>query len=203
VVDARGKFVVPGLADMHNHVRSGSFRQAQNARTNLTVLLAYGVTTVFNPSSSTIDLADLKAAASDAAPLPRFFGTGPPVTVTGDVLGASVGSPTPKTASDARAAVKSLQAAGADAIKVALDDASWASKTRMPVMTAEVLAAVVDEAHREGLKAFAHAPLLAHAKSALRAGADGLLHGVIDQPIDQELIDLLRRARAGRYSAPI
>jgi imidazolonepropionase-like amidohydrolase len=83
-----------------------------------------------------------------------------------------------------------------DAIKVARDDISWASRQRMATMSFDVLSALVIAAHEEGLKVYAHAPLLQHAKDVLRAGADGLMHGVIDQPVDQELIDLLLRNRA-------
>jgi imidazolonepropionase-like amidohydrolase len=197
VVEAKGKFVIPGLADMHNHLRSGSFRAQQNPLTVMTVLLAFGVTTVFDPSVSTAEFATLKqAAASDASALPRFFGTGPIVTVKADVLGAQVGSSTPESPAEARATVKVLKAAGVDAIKVARDDISWASRQRMATMSFDVLSALVIAAHEEGLKVYAHAPLLQHAKDVLRAGADGLMHGVIDQPVDQELIDLLLRNRA-------
>jgi imidazolonepropionase-like amidohydrolase len=68
-------------------------------------------------------------------------------------------------------------------------------KQRVPVMKTDVLEAIVDEAHREGLKVFVHAPLLDHAKTALRAGADGLLHGIIDRAVDRELVDLMVRNR--------
>ena len=136
------------------------------------------------------------AAAGDAAPYPRFFGTGPGVTVTGDMLAASAGAFTPSTAAEARAAARTLKAAGADAIKVMRDDFGWASTRRLGVMGADVLAALVDEAHREGLAVFAHAPMLEHAKAVLRAGADGLLHGIIDRPVDREFLDLLARNRA-------
>jgi hypothetical protein len=60
------------------------------------------------------DFADPKAASTDAAALPRFFGTGPSVTVKGDGLGAA-GSLTPDAPGDARAAVKALKGAGVDA----------------------------------------------------------------------------------------
>ena len=197
VIDAKGRFVIPGLADMHNHVRSGSFRAQQNPLTVMTVLLAFGVTMVFDPSLTTEEFSTLKqSSASDAAAMPRFFGTGPIVTVKGDILGAQVGAPTPESAADARAAVKALKAAGVDAIKVARDDFSWASKQRASTMPLDVLSALVSAAHDEGLKVYAHAPLLQHAKDVLRAGADGLLHGIIDRPVDQELIDLLLRNRA-------
>ena len=111
MIDAKGRFVIPGLADMHNHVRSGSFRAQQNPLTVMTVLLAFGVTMVFDPSLTTAEFSSLKqASASDSAAMPRFFGTGPIVTVKGDMLGASVGAPTPESAADARAAVKALKA---------------------------------------------------------------------------------------------
>ena len=197
VIDGKGRFVIPGLADMHNHVRSGTFRAQQNPLSVMTVLLAFGVTTVFNPSLSTTEFSTLKAAtAADTSALPRFFGTGPIVTVKGDMLGAQVGALTPESPAEARAAVATLKAAGVDAIKVARDDFSWATTQRASTMPLDVLSALVDAAHGNGLKVYAHAPLLQHANDVLRAGADGLLHGIVDLPIDQELIDLLTRNRA-------
>ena len=63
-------------------------------------------------------------------------------------------------------------------------------------MSLDVLAALVTEAHREGLKVYAHAPMLAQAKESLRAGVDGLLHGIIDAPVDSEFMDLMKRNQA-------
>jgi imidazolonepropionase-like amidohydrolase len=201
IVDAQGKFVIPGLADMHNHLQSGSTRPQQNLALGLRRMLVVGITTVFNPSVSLKDFAALKtAAAADSAAFARFFGTGPIVTVKGDVLGQLVGSPTPNTPAQARAVIRDLKAAGVDAIKVQRDDASWSMKGRFPVMTLDVLNALTDEAHQQGLKVFAHAPMLESAKEALRAGADGLMHGIIDAPVDQEFLDLLRQNNASYVS---
>jgi imidazolonepropionase-like amidohydrolase len=201
VIDGRGKFVIPGLADMHNHLQSGSTRTQQNLQLGLRRMLVVGITTVFDPSVSLQDFASLKtASAEDTAPFARFFGTGPIVTVKGDVIGQLVGSPAPETAAQARGVVRDLKAAGVDAIKVQRDDVSWSMKGRFPVMKLEVLTAIVDEAHQQGLKVYAHAPMLAGAKEALRAGVDGLMHGVIDEPVDQEFIDLLKRNRGSYVS---
>ena len=38
--------------------------------------------------------------------------------------------------------------------------------------------------------------MLDRAKDVLRAGVDGLLHGIVDKPVDRELIDLIIRNRA-------
>jgi len=197
VVDARGKFVIPGLADMHHHLLSGSMNPVPNPALVLRRMLAVGVTTIFNPSIALEDFTMLKTqAAADTAPFARFFSTGPIVTVKGDFFGANVGAPTPETAEQARSTIRDLKAAGVDAIKVQRDDFSWGTKIRAPIMKTEVLTALVDEAHRQQLKVFAHAPLLRYAKETLSAGVDGLMHGIIDEPVDREFLTLMKRNNA-------
>src|SRR5687768_8432415 len=198
VVDARGKFVIPGLADMHNHLGAGGMSlgpQRENYVGNLGRLLAVGVTTVFDPGVGEGDFARLKAAAAaDAAPYARFFGTGPAVTVPGGSLGEQ--GPTPATPDEARAVVQKLKAANVDAIKIHRDDLAWASKRTTQPMALPVLQALVEEAQRLGLRTYVHAPQLARAKEALRAGIDGLMHGIIDEPIDQDFIALMKKNSA-------
>ena len=195
MIDGRGKFVIPGLADMHNHLGAGGMSlgpQRENYLGNLGRLLAVGVTTVFNPDGGVSEFTQLKtAAAADAAPMARFFGTGPAITVPGASLGQQ--GLTPATAADARAAVQKLKAANVDAIKIHRDDLAWASKRTVPLMPMDVLQAVVDEAHRLGLRAYVHAPQLARAKEALRAGVDGLMHGILDEPIDPDFVALMKK----------
>jgi imidazolonepropionase-like amidohydrolase len=198
VIDARGKFVIPGLADMHNHLGAGGMSlgpQRENYLANLGRLLAVGVTTVFDPGVGEGDFAKLKSgAAADASPYARFFGTGPAVTVPGGSLGEQ--GPTPATPDEARGVVQKLKAANVDAIKIHRDDLAWASKRTTQPMALAVLQALVEEAHRLGLRAYVHAPQLARAKEALSAGADGLMHGIVDEPIDQDFIALMKRNRA-------
>jgi imidazolonepropionase-like amidohydrolase len=65
-----------------------------------------------------------------------------------------------------------------------------------------VVAAIISEGHRQGLRAFVHAPILEHAKVALRSGADGLVHGIISEPVDAEFLELMRRNKA-TYTATL
>ena len=192
VIDARGKFVMPGLADMHNHLDDGSLNFQQNGVANLGRLLAAGITTVFNPNVPEGDFTKLKAAAAaDSSPYPRFFGTGPSITVEGDTLGSQ--SPKPKTPDEARAVVQRLKALNVDALKIVRDDFGWASTRLNALMNVDVLQAAVEEAHRQTLRVYVHAPQLARARETLRAGVDGLLHGIIDELIDQDFIDLMKK----------
>jgi imidazolonepropionase-like amidohydrolase len=196
IIDGRGKFVIPGLMDMHNHLLSGSFPPRLNLQPNLGRMLAVGVTTVFDPSIGKQDFTRLKAAAaSDSSAYARFFGTGPMITVKGDSF-ADAGASMPETPAQAEAAVKDLKALGVDAIKIQRDDLSWAIKGSGTVMPLDVFAAAVKEAHAQGLKVYVHAPLLKLAKEALSAGVDGMMHGVLDEPVDAEFLSLLKKNNA-------
>lgn len=199
VIDARGKFVMPGLADMHNHLRDGSLNfSPQINPKSLTRLLAFGVTTIFNPQTGVRQFASLKSlTAQDSSPYPRVFATGPLVTVKGGSL--SPGGPdvrSPETVEAARAVIKELKTANVDAIKLGYDDLTWAVKKPLPLLDAGIVQTIIEEAHRQGLKVFVHAPMLKPAKAVLRAGADGLLHGIIDEAVDAEFIALMKKNKA-------
>jgi len=201
LIEAQGKFVIPGLADMHHHLLSGSMQPQVNRPSVLRRMLAVGVTTVFTPSIEQKDFAALTAAAADdSAPFARFFGTGPSITVKEDGFGRREGAAAPETAAEARMIVRDRKAAGVHAIKIMNDDVSWSMKTTVPLMKQEVLTALIDEAHRQRLKVFAHAPMLDAAKQVLRAGGDGLMHGIIDKAVDREFLTLMKRNRASYVS---
>jgi imidazolonepropionase-like amidohydrolase len=132
------------------------------------------------------------AAAPDSSAYARFFSTGPMFTVKGDTF-ADADAPMPETPAQAEAAVRDLKALGVDAIKIQLDDLSWAVKGSGTLMPVEVLAAAVKQAHTQGLKVYAHAPLLKLAKEALSVGVDGMMHGILDEPVDAEFLSLMRK----------
>jgi imidazolonepropionase-like amidohydrolase len=195
VIDASGKFVTPGLADMHNHLRDGTLSRRPQALGNARQLLAFGVTTVFFPNANLQLLDTLKQqSAPDNSAYPHIFGAGPIVTVKGGSLSGELRSP--NTADEARAVVKEMKAANVEAIKLGYDDNTWAMKKSLPLLKEEVVSAIIAEAHHQGLKVFVHAPILEQAKVVLRAGADGLMHGIIDKPVDDEFISLMKKNRA-------
>ena len=200
IIDARGKFIIPGLADMHNHLGDGAFspgQAPQDYKKNLSSLLAWGVTTVFAPGFE-IDMktfAELKrVSAENTAPYPHFFGLVRVFTAKGG-YGWERGY-TPETPEEARAAVRELKAANVDGVKLAYTDLTYATKRGRPMLKPEVMATIIDEAHRHELKAYVHAPILKYAKEALHAGADGLVHGIISDPIDDEFITLMKKNQA-------
>ena len=203
-IDTSGKYLLPGFADMHNHLANGSFDLGRasstwwgplNASNNLRCLLARGVTTVFDPDIDVDTFVELKRLTREnPAEYPNFFGTGPSFTQVGG-HGSREGN-TRFEPESARARVRDLKAAGIDGIKLIYTDLTYVSKEPRPMLEREILIAVIDEAHRQGLKAYVHAPVLRFAKHALQAGADGLVHGIINEPIDEEFVTLMKRNNA-------
>ncbi len=196
VIDASGKYVIPGLSDMHNHLRSGTSSAWQEPSGNLKFLFAWGITDVFVPALTTEFLDELHRLSADpAAPYPHFFSTGPIFTANAPPS-TEGGDYAPHNAEEARADVRELKAAGVDGVKLFQDDMSWLLEPPLPVFPPDVVSAIVDEAHKQGLKVYVHAPILRFARQTLEAGADVLLHGIISEPIDDDFIALLKKNHA-------
>jgi imidazolonepropionase-like amidohydrolase len=206
VMDLTGKFLIPGLVDMHNHLDTGASMPgppisgqgpARDVRANLKQMLGWGFTTVFSTSHSNVDLrefAELRRAALDDTALPRYFGVGRAISVAaGHASQPRFASYLPGSADEARSNVREMHAIGVDAIKLIYADQAHTGRPPVQTMQPEVMRAIIEEAHRLGLKAYAHAPGMRQAKEVLRAGADGLVHSVADAPIDDEFITLMKK----------
>jgi imidazolonepropionase-like amidohydrolase len=64
-----------------------------------------------------------------------------------------------------------------------------------PAMPWQVYEAIIDEAHKNGIKVHAHATTIRDQKEAIRAGADVVVHMVQNAPIDEELSALIREKK--------
>ena len=194
VIDATGAFVMPGLADMHNHLRSGLFRPGKDQIGELRKMLDWGVTTTLNPAVPPEQFPELrKEIAQDRRSLPRTFLVSGVFTTRGG-WGNNEGY-APKTPEEARAMVRQIKQAGSVGVKLMYDDMRWATTRPFPVMDRKIADAIINEAHRQGMMTFAHAPILEYAKDMAEAGVDCLVHGVVSEPVDAEFIDLMKRNR--------
>ncbi len=199
LIEATGKFVIPGLADMHNHLAEGRFgfgEREQDYQQNLANLLDWGITSVYSTGIPDLEIyGDLKRISSDpASPYPHFHGVGKTFGAEGGH--GSIGGFAPATPEEAREGVRENVAAGADGIKFVYSPVTYAVRSGLPQLDPEVMQAIIDEAHKNGLEAMVHAPILEFAKDVLRAGADGLVHGIIDEEIDPEFIELMQQNQA-------
>lgn len=181
--DLGGRIVVPGFVSTHVHVSdvNGDRPRAytkENTLRQLGVFARYGITTLWSldgeraPAFAARD--SQNTAALDRA---RLYVAG----------SAIVG----KTPDEARQMVATVAALEPDVIKIRVDDnLGTAAK-----MTPDVYRAVIDEAHRRGLRVAAHLFYLDDAKDLLRAGVDAVAHSIRDKDIDDEFIALMKARR--------
>jgi len=172
-VDARGRYLLPGLWDSHVHtaafsvIDGGRRRIAENSDYFFPLFLAAGITGVRDMSGELEQLVQWKAEIARGERL------GPRMIVTGRKIGGGLpvapGAPrTLRTAAEIRTTVRLLVAGGADFLK--LDDvplALWPSLT--------------EAAHEAGLDLVGHlGPTIGLADAAER-GQRGVehLHGVL------------------------
>ena len=80
----------------------------------------------------------------------------------------------------ARLAIREMAARKTDLVKIWLDGAGGL----MPKIKPEVYSAVIDEAHKNGLRVAAHIYDLDDAKDIVGAGVDIIAHGVRDKAVD-------------------
>ncbi|MBZ5559331.1 MAG: amidohydrolase family protein [Acidobacteriia bacterium] len=85
--------------------------------------------------------------------------------------------------------MRALAAKKPDLIKIWVDDRNGTVEKLKPAL----YRAIIDEAHKHGLRVMAHIAKLDDAKDLLRAGVDGFGHVVRDRDVDAELIALLKQ----------
>jgi imidazolonepropionase-like amidohydrolase len=180
-VPLAGKTVIPGLVNTHGHVgntvgmEQGHY-SADNVARDLKTYAAYGITTVFS-------LGDDQAAgiaARDAQRTPAL--TRARLFVAGPVLA-------PKSVDEARKLVDEDAAMKVDIVKIRVDD----NLGTTPKMAPEIYKAVIDQAHKKGLRVAVHLFYLDDAKAVLDAGADFIAHSVRDTAVDDQFVAMLKR----------
>ena len=187
VIDVGGATILPGFINAHVH-------DAYSAA-NLETWAAAGVTTVRDEGINTsgVRLADLIARRDGEWLAPRYarlVSAGWMITAPGGYgrMGVS-------TAEEARQFVIDEIEAGADLIKVAVED-GIAGRTDLPVLSAEALAAVVSTAHERGKRVSAHVTDARFLQTVVSAGVDDAAHAVWDAAPDALFRDMIARGVA-------
>ena len=211
-IDARGRTLMPGLIDTHVHF-FGLTGQGQAAfRAQIKTLapkymkdfIQHGVTTV-KSSADPLDLVlELRTMVNDGKILgPRILLVGPCFTAPGGHPTVTLGRDDPWMRSEiaievddedtARREVRRLAEKGVDAIKAAVEAGQGTGMPdAMPRLSANVLRAIIDEAHKHKMRATVHTHREQDVIDAIESGADGVEHGVWDSILrDNRLADLL------------
>jgi imidazolonepropionase-like amidohydrolase len=180
-VDLTGLTVMPALVDTHVHLS----RERDALITDLRRRAYFGVGAAMSLGQDNTEAAyALRRETIPGAALYRMAGRG----FTAPEPGRSDIPYWVTTEEEARAGVREQAALGVDIIKIWVDDRNGMYEKLAP----ELYGAVIDEAHRAGLRVTAHEYYLADAKELVRRGLDAFAHGVRDTDVDDELVALLQ-----------
>ena len=167
VYDAAGKFVIPGLWDMHVHAFN-NFAPSRIGTDNkdfyFPLFLANGITGIRDMGS---DSEDRATAAKWRADIDRG-GLGPRVAVGSNIIDGNPpflpGPTVVKNVEEARATVREMKADGAEYIKI-----YW-------MLSPEIIDAIADEAKKVGIPFVGHVPFSMSAFTASNKGLKSIEH---------------------------
>ena len=180
-VDLSGKTVMPAVVNAHMHL--ASTRDERVAQ--LQHMAYYGAGLVVSLGQDTGDVPfEMRDEAVPDGARSRTAGRG----ITAPEPGRSEVPFWITSEEEARTAVQELAEQEVDFVKIWVDERNGQYEKLSPAL----YGAVIDEAHRHGLRVTAHIFTLEDAKGLLRAGIDAFAHGVRDRDIDDELVALWR-----------
>jgi imidazolonepropionase-like amidohydrolase len=180
-VNLAGKTVMPMILDTHVHLsttREGIIRDLKQRA-------YYGVSAAQSMGTNGFNLLPIRNEVIPGAA--RYLSAGRGIT-----------RPEPgrdntpywiNTEAEGRAAVRELAAQKVDIVKIWVDDRNG----MYPKLTPALYGAIIEEAHKNGLRVTAHIFTLEDAKGLLRAGVDAFAHSVRDRDVDDEFMALVKQ----------
>ena len=202
VIKLTGKTVMPGIINGHGHlgltqgttVGPQNYTQ-QNIERQIRQYERYGVTTMISLGMNKdllygVMMQQKQGKLEGATILSADRGIGTP----GGVPAVDVGPDQlyrPATPEEARRNVDEMATRHPSLIKIWVDTGLG----KLPAPNPDVYKAAILEAHKKRLRVAVHVYYLADAKRVVEDGADILAHSIRDQPVDDQMIQLLKRHR--------
>jgi imidazolonepropionase-like amidohydrolase len=197
VQDVSGKTIIPALINLHGHLglsSNGADSAAGHYTQELVVkqlnkYLSYGVGTVASFGQDEDAIYGVRDAQhAGAVGGARVFTAG-----HGFLEYTGKSNPTdhryrPQNPEEARADVRELAAFHPDYMKMWVDDGLGRGTKMQPA----IYQAIIDEAHKQHIRVFAHEFYLGDAKALLAAGINGFAHSIRDQPVDNEVMQTMK-----------
>lgn len=212
VIDARGKYLMPGLFEMHAHLGNGGIGGLDKLESEVALeqFVLYGVTTILSlggTGGNDEKIAEFKRRERlGEIVAPRIFGTGDMLTVPGshpvgtlwrmsedadpEIVHAA-GATLVEEGQDLAPLLQRKREAGLDGVKIVIESGPEPFYPK-PRMSLELATKIVREANAVGLPVFVHISSADELADAVRAGARAVVHGVHDTLINDADIELMK-----------
>ena len=216
-IDGRGRYLMPGIIDVHVHLRGaraprpvgvprpGTAPEAtplpdqpqkgeaarKAALGALAGFLYSGVTTIYDAGNDPDLILPLRAdERAGKLASPRIFATGNLITYPGghgDQVAITVDS-----WPQAKAALdRHIAEQKPDMVKLTYDEHGWGSRPQIPLLPPALMEEIVRYYNQHGIRSTVHTSNENRALEAIFAGVDTLAHPVIQGPISDEFVRLM------------
>jgi imidazolonepropionase-like amidohydrolase len=180
-VSLAGKTVMPMVIDTHVHLSASREALIRDLR----MRAYYGVSAAMSMGTDSYEVLGIRSEAIPGAA--RFLSAGRGITMPEP--GRTAAPYWVTTDAEGRKAVQELAAHKVDIVKIWVDTRDKKYKKLSPAL----YGAIIDEAHKRGLRVTAHIFDMEDAKGLMRAGVDAFAHGVRDQDIDDEVVAMFKQ----------
>lgn len=205
-LNGAGRYLMPGLVDMHIHLRGGvrmppeglqepptpNFEEGTQA---LHGYLYSGFTMIYdagNDPDFILKLREQERAGEIESP--RIFATGGIVTYPGS-HGSSAGATLVDDWPEAKPMLDAHIARQPDVLKLTYEERGWGSRPTIPRLPVDLMQRIVEYYNERGIRTTVHTSSELRARQAVFAGVDTLAHPIIQGPITEEFARLMAAKR--------
>jgi imidazolonepropionase-like amidohydrolase len=193
-IDGTGKFLIPGLWDVHVHLGGGRGRGGPDFEAgirNLHGFIYSGITAIFDAGNDPDFILALRQREREGEIVaPRIFATGPLVTVPGG-HGGGRGMTLIESWPEARAALDAHIELQPDMVKLTFDEHGWGTRPLIPLLPVDLMARAGRYFSEHGIRTTVHISHEYRAIQAIEAGIDTLAHPIIQGPVSEEFVALM------------
>jgi imidazolonepropionase-like amidohydrolase len=189
-IDGKGRFLVPGMIDVHIHLDGRDAGPAAGIR-SLHGFLYSGFTAVFDAGNDPDYIFGLRTQERAGSIVsPRIYATGGVVTAPGG-HGGGAGAALIDSWPEAVAALDRHIARQPDMAKFTFDEHGWGTRPLIPLLDADLMAKAARYFNEHGIRTTVHISHEYRARQAIAAGLNTLAHPIIQGPVSSGFVQLM------------
>ncbi|MDE0897439.1 MAG: amidohydrolase family protein [Longimicrobiales bacterium] len=193
-IDGRGKYLIPGLMDMHIHLTGARGQGGMNEQAGIRALHGFlysGITSVYDAGNLPDYIFGLRERErSGDIEAPRIFAGGGVVTAPGG-HGGGRGATLVDSWPEAIPALDAHLARDPDMVKLTFDEHGWGTRPLIPLLDPELMERIGTYLNARGVRTTVHISHEFRARQAIEAGINTLAHPIIQGPVSEEFVALM------------
>ena len=202
-IDGSGKFLIPGLMDMHIHLSGGRGRGGPDEGAGIRALHGFlysGFTSVFDAGNNPDYIFGLRTAErAGRIVAPRIFATGGVVTAPGGHGGGAGATLVDEWPGD-MPLLDAHIAREPDLVKLTFDEHGWGTRPLIPLLDPGLMAEIGRYFNEHGIRTPVPISHEFRARQAIEAGINTLAHPIIQGPVSDGFVSLMAATKVPMVS---